>query len=43
MQSADGKDVGMDIASLSLQPFTKQEWRFNQEYIINNVSEPKLK
>ncbi|XP_050881718.1 endo-1,4-beta-xylanase 5 [Lathyrus oleraceus] len=35
-QSADGKDVGMNIASLSLQPFTKQEWRFNQEYIINN-------
>ncbi|CAK8569330.1 unnamed protein product [Lathyrus sativus] len=34
-ENADGKDVDMDIASLSLQPFTKQEWRFNQEYIIN--------
>ncbi|XP_058780905.1 endo-1,4-beta-xylanase 5-like [Vicia villosa] len=34
-QNADGKDVDMDIASLSLQPFTKQEWRFNQEHIIN--------
>ncbi|CAK8569334.1 unnamed protein product [Lathyrus sativus] len=34
-QNADGKDVDIDIASLSLQPFTKQEWRFNQEYIIN--------
>ncbi|XP_058780927.1 endo-1,4-beta-xylanase 5-like [Vicia villosa] len=34
-KNANGKDVGMDITSLSLQPFTKQEWRFNQEYIIN--------
>ncbi|KAK7351923.1 hypothetical protein VNO77_11695 [Canavalia gladiata] len=34
-QIADGKDVGIDIASPSLQPFTKQQWSFNQQYIIN--------
>lgn len=38
MQSADGKDVNIDIASPSLQPFTKLQWRFNQQYMINTVS-----
>ncbi|KAJ1398989.1 Glycoside hydrolase family 10 domain [Sesbania bispinosa] len=34
-QNADGKDVNIDIASPSLQPFTKQQWRINQQYKIN--------
>ncbi|KAK2446843.1 endo-1,4-beta-xylanase [Trifolium repens] len=35
-QNTDGKDVdNIDIASPSLQPFTKQQWRINQQYIIN--------
>ncbi|KAL2346050.1 hypothetical protein Fmac_000050 [Flemingia macrophylla] len=34
-QNADGKDINIDVASLSLQPFTKQQWRLNQQYIIN--------
>ncbi|XP_019438229.1 PREDICTED: uncharacterized protein LOC109344073 [Lupinus angustifolius] len=34
-QNADGKDINIDVASQSLQPFTKQEWRVNQHYIIN--------
>ncbi|KAK7351922.1 hypothetical protein VNO77_11694 [Canavalia gladiata] len=34
-QNADGKDVDIDIASPSLQPFTTKQWRFNQQYIIN--------
>ncbi|KAK2392927.1 endo-1,4-beta-xylanase [Trifolium repens] len=35
-QNTDGKDVdNIDLASPSLQPFTKQQWRINQQYIIN--------
>ncbi|GAU33628.1 hypothetical protein TSUD_310360, partial [Trifolium subterraneum] len=35
-QNTDGIDVdNIDIASPSLQPFTKQQWRINQQYIIN--------
>ncbi|KAK7310533.1 hypothetical protein RJT34_08097 [Clitoria ternatea] len=34
-QNADGKDINIDVASPSLQPFTKQQWRINQQYIIN--------
>jgi hypothetical protein len=38
-QNTDGKDVdNIDLASPSLQPFTKQQWRINQQYIINTVS-----
>ena len=37
MQNADGKDINIDVASPSLQPFTKQQWRINQQYIINTV------
>ncbi|KAL5061998.1 hypothetical protein RYX36_023735, partial [Vicia faba] len=31
-QNADGKDFDMDVASLSLQPFTKQEPRIYDQH-----------
>ncbi|KAL4302547.1 hypothetical protein GQ457_10G024190 [Hibiscus cannabinus] len=34
-QNSDGKDIDITIASASLQPFTDEEWRINQQYIIN--------
>lgn len=34
-QDADGSDIKIALASPSLQPFTKQQWRVNQQYIIN--------
>ncbi|PNX74795.1 putative endo-beta-xylanase C-like protein [Trifolium pratense] len=36
-QNTDAKDIvhNIDIASPSLQPFTKQQWGINQQYIIN--------
>ncbi|KAJ4964813.1 hypothetical protein NE237_016662 [Protea cynaroides] len=34
-QNADSREVDISIASASLQPFTDQQWRMNQEYIIN--------
>ncbi|TKY75487.1 Endo-1,4-beta-xylanase A [Spatholobus suberectus] len=34
-QNADDKDINIDVASPSLQPFTKGQWRINQQYIIN--------
>ncbi|KAK7409768.1 hypothetical protein VNO78_00068 [Psophocarpus tetragonolobus] len=34
-QNANGKNINIDVASQSLQPFTKQQWRINQQYIIN--------
>ncbi|EOX97711.1 Glycosyl hydrolase family 10 protein isoform 1 [Theobroma cacao] len=34
-QNSDDKDIDITIASSSLQPFTDQEWRINQQYIIN--------
>lgn len=37
LQTADGGDISIALASPSLQPFTKQQWRMNQEYIINTV------
>ena len=37
MQNSDDKDINIAIASASLQPFTDQEWRINQQYIINTV------
>lgn len=40
--NSDGKDVDIDIASQSLQPFTQHQWRINQQYIINTVSQSKL-
>ncbi|XP_027112047.1 endo-1,4-beta-xylanase 5-like [Coffea arabica] len=35
LQDADGGDVNISIASASLQPFTQEQWRINQEYSIN--------
>ncbi|XP_022762275.1 uncharacterized protein LOC111308227 [Durio zibethinus] len=34
-QNSDDTDINIAIASASLQPFTDQEWRINQQYIIN--------
>ncbi|KAF5727827.1 hypothetical protein HS088_TW22G01524 [Tripterygium wilfordii] len=34
-QSSYGKDVKIAVASSSLQAFSDQEWRTNQQYIIN--------
>ncbi|OVA19635.1 Glycoside hydrolase [Macleaya cordata] len=34
-QSSDGRDVEISIASLSLQPFTDQQWKVSQDYRIN--------
>ncbi|KAI3442468.1 GH10 domain-containing protein [Psidium guajava] len=36
-QSSDGRDVTIAIASASLQPFTDQQWRRNQQDMINKV------
>ncbi|CAL0304285.1 unnamed protein product [Lupinus luteus] len=34
-QNANGEDISIELASPSLQPFTKEQWRVNQQYIIN--------
>ncbi|KAM6559048.1 hypothetical protein CsatA_028287 [Cannabis sativa] len=34
-QSSDDIDVGISIASSSLQPFSNEQWRINQQYIVN--------
>ncbi|XP_015893369.3 endo-1,4-beta-xylanase 5 [Ziziphus jujuba] len=34
-QNSDNKDLKIEVASTSLQPFTDQQWRMNQQYIIN--------
>ncbi|WVZ20917.1 hypothetical protein V8G54_008239 [Vigna mungo] len=34
-QNADGKDINIEVASPSLQPFSKQQWEINQQYTIN--------
>ncbi|KAH9694759.1 GH10 domain-containing protein [Citrus sinensis] len=34
-QNSDDRDINIDVASASLQPFTEHQWRFNQQYIIN--------
>ncbi|PPS14792.1 hypothetical protein GOBAR_AA05779 [Gossypium barbadense] len=34
-QNSDDKDIDITIDSSSLQPFTDQEWRFNQQFMIN--------
>uniref|UniRef100_A0A7N0UWB9 GH10 domain-containing protein n=1 Tax=Kalanchoe fedtschenkoi TaxID=63787 RepID=A0A7N0UWB9_KALFE len=36
-QSNFKNNVTVSVASSSLQPFTEEEWRFNQQYIINKV------
>ncbi|PON90012.1 1,4-alpha-glucan-branching enzyme [Trema orientale] len=35
-QNSDDRDVSIKITSSSLQPFSDQQWRINQQYIINN-------
>ncbi|KAK3028477.1 hypothetical protein RJ639_040046 [Escallonia herrerae] len=37
-QHSDDRDVNVAVTSASLQPFTKQQWRFNQQYKINTVN-----
>lgn len=37
MQNSDDRDIDITIDSSSLQPFTEQEWRFNQQFMINTV------
>ncbi|PPD81702.1 hypothetical protein GOBAR_DD21378 [Gossypium barbadense] len=34
-QNSDDKDIDITIDSSSLQPITDQEWRFNQQFMIN--------
>ncbi|PPE01984.1 hypothetical protein GOBAR_DD00981 [Gossypium barbadense] len=34
-KNSDDKDIDITIDSSSLQPFTDQEWRFNQQFMIN--------
>ncbi|KAF8405394.1 hypothetical protein HHK36_010299 [Tetracentron sinense] len=34
-QNSDDSDVDISIASASLQPFTDEQWRTNQQHIIN--------
>jgi len=38
MQGTTDKSINVAIASASVQPFTEQQWRTNQQYIINTVS-----
>ncbi|XP_073045968.1 endo-1,4-beta-xylanase 5-like isoform X2 [Primulina eburnea] len=37
LQNSDGKNVRIETASASLQPFTDEEWRLNQETKINKA------
>lgn len=37
LQNSDGKNVRMETASASLQPFTDEEWSLNQETKINKA------
>ncbi|KAI3447951.1 hypothetical protein Pfo_004616 [Paulownia fortunei] len=37
IQNSDGRDINIELASASLQPFTKQQWRLNQETKINEA------
>lgn len=34
-KNSDDRDIDITIDSSSLQPFTEQEWRFNQQFMIN--------
>ena len=38
VQNSDDKQIDIEITSASLQPFTEQQWRINQQHIINTVS-----
>nr|GMC87438.1 endo-1,4-beta-xylanase 5-like [Ipomoea batatas] len=35
LQNSDGRDMNISVSSASLQPFTRDQWRANQQYIIN--------
>ncbi|PON57774.1 1,4-alpha-glucan-branching enzyme [Parasponia andersonii] len=35
-QNSDDRDISIKITSSSLQPFSDQQWRINQQYIINS-------
>ncbi|KAL7082833.1 hypothetical protein ACP275_14G126400 [Erythranthe tilingii] len=37
IQNPDGRNISIEIASASLQPFTDQQWRLNQETKINQA------
>lgn len=37
LQNADNRNISIQIGSASLQPFTEDEWRSNQETKINEV------
>ena len=37
-KSSDSRDIAIAITSASLQPFTDQQWRRNQQDVINKVS-----
>ncbi|KAL1541154.1 endo-1,4-beta-xylanase 5 isoform X2 [Salvia divinorum] len=37
IKNSDSRDVGIEIASPSLQPFTQQQWRLNQDTKINQA------
>lgn len=37
-QSSDAQDIDIQVTSASLQPFSEEQWRFNQQYQINTVS-----
>ena len=37
-QSAVDEDINIEISSASLQPFTDEQWRTNQLYMINTVN-----
>ncbi|XP_057783192.1 endo-1,4-beta-xylanase 5-like [Salvia miltiorrhiza] len=37
IKNSDNRDVGIEIASASLQPFTQQQWRLNQDTKINQA------
>ena len=38
VHNSNDKQINIEITSASLQPFTEQQWRINQQHIINTVS-----
>ncbi|KAK2994247.1 hypothetical protein RJ640_029176 [Escallonia rubra] len=38
LQHSDDTEINIEVTSASLQPFSEQQWRFNQQYSINTVS-----
>nr|XP_027112044.1 endo-1,4-beta-xylanase 5-like [Coffea arabica] len=37
LQASEGRDISMVLSSYSLQPFTEEQWRLNQQYKINKA------